>query len=392
MAKLTNFSPLFLLLFLCARSSAAGNYNVLTFGAKPGSGDAAGAFLKAWSAACSSSAPSTIYVPTGNFLVSQARFDGPCRSPSIKFSIDGTLVAPSEYTGSSGASGHWIAFSNVDGVSISGGRLDGRGALLWACKSAGRSCPAGASSLTFTSSKNIAVDGLTSIDSKLFHIVILQCQNVRLRNVNIHASGSSPNTDGIHVQMSTDVDVVRANIRTGDDCISVGPGSAHLWIERVSCGPGHGISIGSLGRGQGLHEESVRNVTVKTVQFSGTQNGVRIKTWGSNIPGHVRQVVFQDVLMRNVQNPIIIDQNYCPENRGCPGHNSAIKIDQVQYLNIRGTSATPVAVKFDCSRRNPCSGIRLQGIKLSYQSRQAQSSCKFANGVASGLIAPPSCL
>lgn len=96
-------------------------------------------------------------------------------------------------------------------------------------------------SLTFTSSKNIAVDGLTSIDSKLFHIVILQCSNVKLRNVNIHAPGSSPNTDGIHVQMSTDVDVVRANIRTGDDCVSVGPGTAHLWIERVSCGPGHGI-------------------------------------------------------------------------------------------------------------------------------------------------------
>lgn len=133
-------------------------------------------------------------------------------------------------------------------------------------------------------------------------------------------------------------------------------------------------------------------MTVKTVQFSGTQNGVRIKTWGSNIPGYVRQVVFQDVLMRNVQNPIIIDQNYCPGNRGCPGQNSAIKIDQVQYLNIRGTSATPVAVKFDCSRRNPCSGIRLQDIKLSYQNRQAQSSCRFANGVASGLIAPPSCL
>lgn len=144
MANLASFSPVFLLLFLCARSSA-GSYNVLSFGAKPGAGDAARAFLKAWSVACSSSGPSTIYVPTGNFFVRQAHFEGPCRSPSIKFSIDGTLVAPSEYTGSSGASSQWIAFSNVDGVSISGGRLDGRGARLWACKSAGRSCPAGAS-------------------------------------------------------------------------------------------------------------------------------------------------------------------------------------------------------------------------------------------------------
>ncbi|CAD5163611.1 unnamed protein product [Musa acuminata subsp. malaccensis] len=171
----------------------------------------------------------------------------------IKFLIQGTLVAPS----GSGGSDQWIAFSGVDGVSISGGgTIDGGGSRLWACKLAGRSCPRGTSSLTFVNSKNIAVDGLTSIDSKLFHIVVLRCQNVKLSRVNIVASGNSPNTDGIHVQMSTGVDILQANIRTGDDCISVGPGTAHLWIERVFCGPGHGISIGSLGRAQGLQEES----------------------------------------------------------------------------------------------------------------------------------------
>ncbi|CAL9108094.1 unnamed protein product, partial [Musa textilis] len=170
------------------------------------------------------------------------------------------------------------------------------------------------------------------------------------------------------------------------------PRHAHLWIERVFCGPGHGISIGSLGKAQGLQEESVRNVTVKTVTFSGTQNGVRIKTWGTRIRGQVRGVVFEDALMRNVQNPIIIDQNYCPGNKGCPGQSSGIKISQVKYNNIRGTSATPVAVNFDCSPSNPCSGITLQDIKLSYHSQRAQSSCKYANGVASGLNVPPSCL
>ena len=75
-------------------------------------------------------------------------------------------------------------------------------------------------------------------------------------------------------------------------------------------------SIGSLGKD--LKEAGVQNVTVKTVTFTGTQNGVRIKTWGRPSNGFVRNVLFQDAIMVNVENPVIIDQNYCPNNKGCP--------------------------------------------------------------------------
>ncbi|KAE9451851.1 hypothetical protein C3L33_16248, partial [Rhododendron williamsianum] len=78
--------------------------------------------------------------------------------------------------------------------------------------------------------------------------------------------------------MSSGVTVLNSRIATGDDCISIGPGSSNLWIENVACGPGHGISIGSLG--WELQEPGVQNVTVKTVTFTSTSNGVRIKTWG----------------------------------------------------------------------------------------------------------------
>ena len=75
-------------------------------------------------------------------------------------------------------------------------------------------------------------------------------------------------------------------------------------------------SIGSLG--QNLQEDGVQNVTVKTITFTGTQNGVRIKTWAKPSNGFVRGVLFQHATMVNVQNPIIIDQNYCPDNKNCP--------------------------------------------------------------------------
>ena len=62
-----------------------------------------------------------------------------------------------------------------------------------------------------------------------------------MQGVKVIASGNSPNTDGIHVQLSSSVTILNSKIQTGDDCISIGPGTTNLWIENVACGPGHGI-------------------------------------------------------------------------------------------------------------------------------------------------------
>lgn len=99
-------------------------------------------------------------------------------------------------------------------------------------------------SLTFNSAKGILINGLTSMNSQLYHIVINGCKDVRVEGVKIAAPGDSPNTDGIHVQQSTSVVVFGTGIKTGDDCISIGPGTKNLWVEQVACGPGHGIRLG----------------------------------------------------------------------------------------------------------------------------------------------------
>ncbi|KAJ1386756.1 Pectin lyase fold/virulence factor [Sesbania bispinosa] len=388
---------LFCVILLCCwlnsatAKAAAATYNVVKFGAKPdGHTDSTKAFLNAWSKACASPNPVAIYVPQGRFLLRSATFSGKCTNKAISITIDGTLVALSDYR-VTGNSGKWLHFKNVDGVSIRGGVLDGQGTALWNCKNSAKSnCPTGATTLGFSNSKNIVVGGLTSINSQMFHIVFNGCQNVKVQGVKIMADGNSPNTDGIHVQMSSHVTILNSKIRTGDDCISIGPGTTNLWIQNIACGPGHGISIGSLG--WELNEPGVQNVTVKTVTFTGTQNGVRIKSWGRPSNGFVRNVVFQDAVMVNVQNPIVIDQNYCPDNKGCPGKASGVKISDVTYQDIHGTSATQVAVKFDCSSKYPCSGIRLKDVKLTYKNQAAQASCNHAGGTASGSVQPESCL
>ncbi|XP_050236255.1 polygalacturonase-like [Mercurialis annua] len=377
-------------IFSSYSTMASIQYNVLNFGAKPdGKTDSTKAFLTAWTQACASTKSVTINVPNGRFYLNKIAFQGPCKNNGIGFSIRGTLVAPSNYK-VIGSLKNWIIFEHVNGVTISGGTLDGQGTGLWSCKSSGKSCPYGATSLEFTNSNNIIIKGLASLNSQLFHIVINECQNVKVQSLKITAAGNSPNTDGIHVEASTGVTILNSKIGTGDDCVSIGPGTSSLWIENVACGPGHGISIGSLGKD--VQENGVQNVTVISSTFTGTQNGVRIKTWGRASNGFARNIKFQHVVMNNVENPIVIDQNYCPDEKNCPGQVSGVKISDVTYLDIHGSSATEVAVKFSCSKKYPCSGIKLQDLKLTYNNQPAEASCINADGSASGVVQPTSCL
>ncbi|PNT28871.1 hypothetical protein POPTR_007G144100v4 [Populus trichocarpa] len=370
--------------------AGAAQYNVLNYGAKPdGRTDSTKAFLAAWTQACGSISRSTLYVPPGRYFLRNVQFSGPCKNNAILVRIDGSLLAPTDYR-VIGNAANWISFQHVDGVTVSGGILDGHGSGLWDCKQSGKNCPSGATTLGVSNSQNIVISGLHSLNSQMFHIVVNGCHNVRIQGVKITASGNSPNTDGIHVQLSSGVTILNSKIGTGDDCVSVGAGTTNLWIENVVCGPGHGISIGSLGKD--LVEPGVQNVTVKTVTFIGTQNGLRIKTWGRPSNGFVRNVLFQHAVMTKVQNPIVIDQNYCPDNKNCPGQSSGVKISGVTYQDIHGTSATQVAVKFDCSKRSPCTGIKMENVRLTYMNQPAGASCNNADGTASGFIQPSSCL
>ncbi|KAI3938799.1 hypothetical protein MKW92_046440 [Papaver armeniacum] len=363
----TIFFTIFFLTLLT--SSDAVIHNVASFGAKAdGKTDASPAFLKAWIAACSSSKPSMIYVPLKK--------------------IDGMLIAP-DYKKMKFSAQHWITFNYVNGMSIIGGFLDGRGSSLYACKLARKDCPAGSTSLSIYNSHNIRVQNLKSLNAKLYHIVVYGCKDVVLEGVQIRAPDETSN-----------VRVYDCGIKTGDDCISIGAGTRDLLIQRVACGPGHGISVGSLGHQ--LEEEGVQNVTVKSVVFTGTQSGMRIKSWARPSKGFVKGVVFKNAVMNNVLFPIVIDQNYCPGIEGCPTSNSGIQISQVTYSNIKGTSATQVAMKFDCNKSHPCKDIRVEDIKLVYRQEHqekegkpqqpATSFCRNVHGITRGSVFPPSCV
>ncbi|KAL4185124.1 hypothetical protein AMTRI_Chr10g229030 [Amborella trichopoda] len=362
--------------------------NVTQFGTKAdGKSDDSGAFTKAWKSACNSDDSTTLYVPVGNYLLYPTIFGGPCKSPKITINLEGNLIASTDINKVD--DGSWLRFENIDGLEINGGVLDGKGAPYWHCKEDDGDCPVGARSLVIKNCKNVRMNNLTSMSSKKFHIALDNSKGINLHGIKIRAPGNSPNTDGIHVDGSSDVLIRDASIQTGDDCISISPGTHDLHVEQVTCGPGHGISIGSLAHS--LDEPGVQNVTVKNVVFHGTTNGLRIKSFARKSNGFVKNIVYDGVVMNNVENPIIIDQKYCPHGH-CPNQKSGIKISDVMYKNITGSSTTKVAINFNCNASNPCNNIELQDVDLTYKGKKGQASCTNANGKATGVVTPPSCL
>lgn len=171
---------------------------------------------------------------------------------------------------------------------------------------------------------------------------------------------------------STGVNISDAIIKTGDDSLSIGDGSQHINVEKVTCGPGHGISVGRLGKYH--NEEPVVGVTVKNCTLINTMNGIRVKTWPDSPASVATDLHFEDIIMNNVGNPILINQEYCPYDQCQAKVPSQVKISDVSFQGICGMSGTQVAVV--CSRGVPCQTVDISDINLTYKGKEGPEICE----------------
>ncbi|XP_039020843.1 probable polygalacturonase At3g15720 [Hibiscus syriacus] len=355
----------------------ASSFNVMDYGAAGnGQVDDSQALEKAWKAACSANVGegiATLVVPQGKtFLVNPLVFQGPCLAKALHFQLGGTLMAPQSTSWGNGGMGEWIYFQSVDNLILDGhGTIDGRGSNWW-------------QALHFHNCNGLKVKGLTHVDSPRSHISVNGCKNVVLSDLLIKAPEDSPNTDGIDISSSSNVQILDSTIQTGDDCVAINGGSSFIYIDRVNCGPGHGISIGSLGDGT---YDTVEEVHVKNCNLTNTQNGVRIKTFQGG-SGFARRISFEHILLNNVGNPIIINQFYQDNGRSRPygiwKKAAAIQVSDVTYSDIRGTSAGDQAINLDCDNVVGCSNIQMRNINIEtgVNPHKIHGSCNNAHGTA----------
>ncbi|XP_041013113.1 polygalacturonase At1g48100-like isoform X1 [Juglans microcarpa x Juglans regia] len=370
-------------------------FNVLDFEAKgDGSTDDTQAFRAAWAAACKVEASMMIIPSNYIFLVGPISFSGPYCQPNIVFQLDGTIIAPTSSKVWGKGLLQWLEFTKLRGITIQGkGVIDGRGSVWWqdapfddpvddeielivplnstveknlsapVRSQLGRIMPSiKPTALRFYGSFNVTVTGITIQSSPQCHLKFDNCMGVLVHDLSVSSPGDSPNTDGIHLQNSKDILIHSSNLACGDDCVSIQTGCSNIYIHNVNCGPGHGISIGSLGKDS--TKACVSNITVRDITMQNTMNGVRIKTWQGG-SGSVQGVLFSNIQVSEVQIPIVIDQYYC-DKRTCKNQTSAVALSGINYERIRGTY-TVKPVHFACSDSLPCLDVTLTAIQLKPQ-------------------------
>ncbi|CAL1383402.1 unnamed protein product [Linum trigynum] len=364
--------------------------NVDSFGAVgDGVSDDTKAFVNAWSTVCNTTKAVFLVPPGRQYKVNATKFKGPCVDKLI-IQIDGTIVAPDEPASwDPNYARLWLHFSKVNGIIFQGnGVIDGSGSKWWAAsckKNKSNPCKGAPTALTIDSSNGVKVKGITVQNSQQMNFVITRCNSVRISDVIISSPGDSPNTDGIHITESTNVVLQDSKIGTGDDCVSIVNGSSNIKMKRLYCGPGHGISIGSLGKDNSTG--IVTKVVLDTALLRETTNGLRIKTWQGG-HGYVRGIRYENVKMENVANPIIIDQFYCDSPKSCENQTAAVEISQIMYRNISGTSKSPKAMKFSCSDTVPCNNIVLTNVNLEGKDGTVETYCNSAQGFGYGIVHP----
>ncbi|KAJ9184022.1 hypothetical protein P3X46_007806 [Hevea brasiliensis] len=362
------------------------SFNVMDFGAI-GDGQTVNsqAFLKAWKALCEVEEDEdgnipTLEIPNSTFLLNPIKFQGPCKSNSIHIQVSGKILASKTIK-----TKWWILFTNINGLILDGsGTINGRGSHWW--KTDGQSGHKKPRALQFHRCDNLQLSGLTHLNSPKGHMGLNYCNGVSISNLTIIAPEDSPNTDGIDISYSTQVNISNSNIGTGDDCIAINGGCSYININNVTCGPGHGISVGSLGEKGGT--DLVENVSVRNCTFIRTQNGVRIKTSPGG-SGYARNISFEQIILQETKNPIIIDQNYCNGHK-CKEKkilsvqtSEAVKVSDIKYIGVEGTSDSEEGIKLDCAKLG-CINIMMEQINItSFEpGKEISAYCNNANGTS----------
>ncbi|KAL4195217.1 hypothetical protein AMTRI_Chr05g63520 [Amborella trichopoda] len=368
------------------------DFNVLSYGAiGDGETDDSEAFLKTWNEACKFSSPSKMIIPVGRtFLLYPVTFSGPCKSPLTTVSIMGNIVAPPSILPwkKSGKMGRWLHIRRVSGLHIYGhdyATIHGSGHTWWPHMCGENHSPV----LSLFSIEHLLITGLSIMNSPQVHLAMYLCKFVDIKGMKLDTPGDTANTDGIKISHSQHVTIRQSVIGVGDDCIAMLTGTSDVNISTTTCGPGHGISIGSLGKG--APEDIVEDVRVTNISFIGSTNGARIKTWQGGA-GLVRNILFENLTFTDVANPIIINQYYCNGHRGCKNQTSSIKISKIKYVNLHGTSSRDVAITLACCSV-ACHDIVLNDVNLTIANPKpgetATSYCLNVHGLAQGVVNPP---
>jgi polygalacturonase len=239
------------------------------------------------------------------------------------------------------------ADSVVDIAITGAGTIDGNGKIWWDAKAARKKEEPEAPRpllIDLTKSKQILIEGVTIQNSPQYNITTFLCDGLTVRNVTILNPGvGAPNTDGIDPFSTSHVLIEHTTIDTGDDNVAIKSGlvergdpdvpSSDIVIRDCTFRAGHGLSIGSETAG------GIRNVTVERVTFTGTRQGIRIKS-ARGRGNDIGNFTYRNIKMVGVETPIEITSYYTGMVKDDPGQPVTAHTPRFHDITIENLTAT----------------------------------------------------
>jgi polygalacturonase len=203
--------------------------------------------------------------------------------------------------------------------------------------------------------RNVLIEGVTIINSPMWELNPVLCQNVTVRGVKISSHG--PNNDGCDPEACRDVLIEECVFDTGDDCIAIKSGRnadgrrvgvpvENVIVRRCQMKDGHGgVTIGSEISGGARYIFAEQN----QMDSPNLQRGLRLKT-NAMRGGTLEHVYMRDCTIGQVSESILsIDLyyeegpkgNYPPVVRNIEMRN--VTSNKSQYaLYLRGYPNDPI--------------------------------------------------
>jgi polygalacturonase len=211
--------------------------------------------------------------------------------------------------------------------------------------------------------KNVLVEGVKIINSPMWEIHPLLCENVTVRNVRISTHG--PNNDGCDPESCKDVLIEGCYFDTGDDCIAIKSGrnedgrrinvpAENVIVRGCQMKDGHGgITIGSEISG------GVRNVFGENCQMDSPQldHAFRVKNNAAR-GGVLENFYFRNITVGQVAHAVVtVDFNY---EEGAKGKYTPV-MRNLSVENVR-SGKSELAVDLQGLDKAPIENVRLKDI------------------------------
>jgi polygalacturonase len=164
--------------------------------------------------------------------------------------------------------------------------------------------------------RNVLIEGITVINSPMWELNPVLCQNVTVRGVKISSHG--PNNDGCDPEACRDVLIEECEFDTGDDCIAIKSGRnadgrrvgvpvENVIVRKCRMKDGHGgVTIGSEVSGGARYIFAEQN----QMDSPNLERGLRLKT-NAKRGGTLEHVYMRDCTIGQVSNAVLsIDLYY----------------------------------------------------------------------------------